>query len=383
MSDKKKALMLASVASMIDQFNLPNIELLNNLGYSVDVAANFTNPGNISEEKATYLKDSLESKGINVIDVPIPRSINLIDIITAYKTIYNRINNEHYNLLHCHSPIGGAIARIASKRERKKGMVVIYTAHGFHFYSGAPLKNWAVFYPIEKWLSKYTDVLITINKEDYSRAKKNFFAKKTIYVPGIGIDAQMLSNYCNKKSIRKEFSVPDETKVLLSVGELNRNKNHEAVIRALAKINTDYVYIIVGKGPLNNYLHDLAKELGIEDKVIITGFRDDVKDFYATADLFVFPSFREGLSVSLMEAMASGLPVICSKIRGNVDLIDEYKGGILFHPNSVHEIEDALERFLSDGGDCKKYGLYNKEKIRDFDCNRVLSIMTNIYQGKV
>ena len=185
---EKKALQLASVASMIDQFNIPNIELLQSLGYSVDVAADFTTPGTITAERAENLKTRLNSMGVRVFDIAIPRSLNPKAIRSAYKQVKALLKKESYKLLHCHSPIGGAIARRAAKGERKKGLRVIYTAHGFHFFDGAPLKNWLVFYPVEKWLSRYTDVLITINEEDYERATKRFKAKQTVYVPGVGVD---------------------------------------------------------------------------------------------------------------------------------------------------------------------------------------------------
>lgn len=174
----KKALQLASVASMIDQFNIPNIKLLRSIGYKVDVVADFTNPGNISIERARELIKQLESMDVRVIDIAVPRSLDPKTVISAYRRVRELVTTEHYNLIHCHSPIGGAIVRLAAKNERKKGTKVIYTAHGFHFYNGAPLKNWILFYPVEKWLSRYTDILITINQEDYKRASGKFYAKK-------------------------------------------------------------------------------------------------------------------------------------------------------------------------------------------------------------
>ena len=171
---KMRALVLASVASMIDQFNLTNIQLLQSIGYQVDVVADFTNPGNITNERAETLKFNLENKGSIVYDIAIPRTLNPRLIFQAYKKIKMLIDEGEYSLLHCHSPIGGAIARFAGREKRKKGLRIIYTAHGFHFYKGAPMKNWIIFYWAEKWLSRYTDVLITINKEDYKRAKENF-----------------------------------------------------------------------------------------------------------------------------------------------------------------------------------------------------------------
>ncbi len=377
MPETKKALMLASVASMIDQFNIPNIKLLQSLGYHVDVVADFTNPGNISSERAKELSKKLEEMGISVIDIPIPRSLNPFALIKAYRLVKSRIFMEHYNLIHCHSPIGGAIARLAARKERKKGTRVIYTAHGFHFYTGAPIKNWVVYYPVEKWLSKYTDTLITINKEDYKRAKEKFECDNVVYVPGIGIDTAKINSVQKDENIRLELGIKENDVLLLSVGELNDNKNHEAVIRALATLTDQVYYVIVGKGSKEKYLRDLATQLRIQNRVFFAGFRKDVLKFYHAADFFVFPSFREGLSVALMEAMASGLPIVCSKIRGNVDLIDE-NGGFFFDPTDYYSIAESIKSEID--ADREEQMKYNLQKIKQFDIKQVEKNMLEIYR---
>lgn len=380
----KKALLLASVASMIDQFNMSNIKLLQSLGYHVDVVADYTNAGNISSERSEELMKRLGKMGAEPIDIPIPRSMNPSAIHNAYKAVNKLISTEHYDLIHCHSPIGGVIARLAAKGERKTGTKVIYTAHGFHFYSGAPLKNWLLFYPAEKYLSKYTDVLITINKEDYKRAQEKFKAKETVYIPGIGVDVDKFGLNHRGDAVRMELGIRNDDVMLLSVGELNENKNHEMVIRALGKMQEEDsrlerpYYIIVGKGDKRERLEQIIKDNGSEDRIKLVGFRDDVADFYDAADAFVFPSFREGLSVSLMEAMASGLPVACSNIRGNIDLIDEH-GGVFFEPANVDSIEEAITKLLYN----KKrnhLGEYNLNKIKAFDIETVEKAMSEVYK---
>lgn len=380
MGDKKRALMLASVASMIDQFNLPNIRLLQSLGYTVDVSADFSNPGNITVDRASDLRKELEAEGVAVFDTPIPRSLSPKRVADAYRQVKRQADNGHYGLVHCHSPIGGALARLAFRKYRKMGTKVIYTAHGFHFYKGAPFKNWLVFYPVERLLSRYTDTLITINKEDYHRAKKEFHAGETVYVPGIGIDTARFANNGGRNKIRGEFGIPEDKTVFLSVGELNANKNHKTAIKALSKIDRDFIYIIVGKGILEEELRETAKKAGIEDKVILAGFRRDVADFYSAADYFVFPSFREGLSVSLMEAMASGLAIVCSRIRGNTDLVDEHDGGFLFDPSSEADLTAAIKDVLA--ADALAIREHNAKKIADFDKKSVEKMMANIYMSK-
>ncbi len=373
----KKALQLASVASMIDQFNIPNIKLMISMGYQVDVVADYTNPGNISKERAKELIKKLKNLGANPIDIPIPRSMNPLKISKAYSMVKKLVVSEHYDIIHCHSPIGGVIARIAAKSERKNGTKVIYTAHGFHFYSGAPLKNWLLFYPIEKMLSRYTDILITINKEDYKRAKQKFNADRIIYLPGIGIDTKKFCKNDNGKKIRDELGLKKSDIVLLSVGELNDNKNHETVIKALSKLETIPQYVIVGRGDKKDYLQKLINDLKLDKYVKLVGFREDVIEFYKAADIFVFPSFREGLSVALMEAMASGLPVLCGKIRGNTDLID-CNGGVFFNPYKEESVKNAIKEILN--MDLFRLKKHNLEKIRKFDIKIVENSMYKIYK---
>ena len=365
----KKALQLASVASMIDQFSIPNIQILQSHGYQVDVVANFTNPGTITRERADKLKRKLADMGVRVYDIAIPRSINMRGILSAYKKVKGLVKQENYSLIHCHSPIGGVVCRAAAKGVRKTGTKVIYTAHGFHFYKGAPIANWLIFYPIEKHFSKFTDVLITINHEDYKRACDKLRAKHTVYVPGVGVDtSKFLPNQDTRKSLRTKLGIDDSQIMLLSVGELNANKNHETVIRAIA--GTDLIYVIVGKGNLSNKLLTIAKENKVDLRLM--GYREDIADFYDAADVYILASKREGLNVSLMEAMAHGLSVTCSRIRGNMDLIDRP----LFSPKDAVEMREAIAEAIEHR---EEYGKRNAEIIKNFDLSIVNDLIDKVY----
>lgn len=387
--EKPKALMIASVASMIDQFNMDNISILLKLGYEVHVAADFVDGGTINQERIENLKTRLLEMGVDVFHVAIPRKITAINkIITAYKEVKDLCDANCYRIVHCHSPIGGVVARMAARDIRKKGTKVIYTAHGFHFYDGAPKKNWLMFYPVEKECSRLTDVLITINKEDYNRAKKAFHAKETIYVPGVGVDTDKFSSGLIDIDLkRNELGVEKNQYMFLSVGELSERKNHEVVIKALSKIETmNYKYFIVGKGELEKYLEDLVKDLGLENKVYLLGYRTDVSELCQAADLFIFPSHQEGLPVDLMEAIACKTNVICSSIRGNVDLVldDAY----LFDEHNVNNVVDCInalvgskkrEIFLEDN---KETVLKNYNHLKKFDLLAVREAMRKIYSEK-
>lgn len=375
---EKRALMLASVASMIDLFNMDNIKILKDLGYKVDVACNFEEGSITSQERVNEFRKELEENGIHTYQLPIPRSVSKVkQIFDSYKLTKKLVEKNKYQIVHCHSPIGGVICRLACRKARKYGTKVIYTAHGFHFYKGASKKAWMIFYPVEKFCSKYTDILITINKEDYNRAKK-FKAQKIEYVPGIGIHTKELQETeVDKAAKRQELGLTEEDFVIMSTGQLSIRKNHEVIIRALAKINEQNVkYLIVGFGELENYLKNLAKELNIEDRIVFAGYRNDVKEILHAVDAFAFPSLQEGLPVSLMEAMAVGLPIVCSNIRGNVDLIENNINGFLYRNDDIEGFAEGINKLVNNSSDMSRNNLM---KIRKFDIAFVGESMKKIY----
>lgn len=380
----KRALVLASVASMIDQFNMPNIHLMKEMGYEVDVATNFLKGSTCSDEKIAALKQTLKEMNVRCFQIDFSRNVLKIgENLKAYKQTKKIINENNYALIHSHSPIGGFLSRIAARNTRDNGTKVIYTAHGFHFYKGAPLMNWLIFYPIERICSRWTDVLVTITNEDYQLAQKKMYAKEVVYVPGVGINTALFApkegdveiNACK----RNELGISKGDTVMLSVGELNKNKNHEIVLRTMAQLDrADLHYVIAGIGDYKEHLEQLAKELGINSQLHLLGFRTDVKELFKMADIFAHPSFREGLSVAVMEAMANGLPVICTDIRGNTDLIEDNKGGYLFKPDVQDTAYKALKNIM-DSSDRRSMGQYNLNKSKLFDIKTVLETMRKIY----
>lgn len=373
--------MLASVASMLDQFNRNNIELLGKLGYQVDIACNFEEGNTSGDEQVLAFRNQMEEDGVETIQIPIPRKISAVGkILKSYRMVKKLVKENHYDIVHCHSPIGGVITRLACRRERKKGLKVIYTAHGFHFFSGAPKKNWIIFYSIEKILARYTDVLITVCREDYERAKRKKLGKEIIYSPGIGIDVDSIKNLTPQKDKREELGISPKDKMILSIGELNVNKNHEVILRAIGNLNrTDVHYVICGRGDLKQHLQDVAEEVGMKERLHLLGFRADAKEWLKAADIFAFPSFREGLPVSLMEAMAAGLPVVCSKIRGNVDLIEKKKGGYMGKPDNSAYFAKAIEQLLLKPELGKRMGTFNQNAIKAFDEEEVEKVMYRVY----
>ena len=320
------------------EFHIPYLKMLKEEGWETAVAArnDYENPINCQIPYCdTYFDIHFERNPFH------PKNAE------AYKQLKKIIDSENYDIVHCHTPVGGVLARIASKDARKNGTKVIYTAHGFHFYDGAPLINWVLYYPIERLLAHYTDVLITINQEDYLRAQ-TFKVKKVYYIPGVGIDLEKFQpNSQARKTIRQELGFQESDFVILSVGELNKNKNQANVLKALASMKesesySKTYYVLCGSGAWERKLKQMAVKLGINAHVRFLGYQTDTPKIYNASDLFVFMSFREGLPVALIEAMACGLPVLCSKIRGNKDLVLENVTG-LFSENDPSTISLKLQ----------------------------------------
>ena len=375
----KKVLFVATVVKThIMEFHIPYLKMFKEMGWETAVAArnDYENPADcVIPYCDTYY------------NIPFERNPLKPGNLKAYKELKHIIDEGEYDIIHCHTPVGAMLTRLAAKQARKQGTKVFYTAHGFHFYKGAPAINWILYYPVEKWLSRYTDVLITINKEDYERAK-TFKAGKVCYVPGVGIDLKKFNvGYVNKEQKRKEIGVSADDFVLLSVGELIPRKNHEVVIRALSvlkqldKLN-HIEYVICGRGAYETDLKKLAEGLDVADHVHFLGYRNDISEICNCADLFVFMSHQEGLPVALMEAMACGLPAVCSNIRGNTDLIEDGVTGLLAN-NTPEEVAESISEMKSDTALRNRVASAALQKIKQFDLSSVEDEMSKIYGGGV
>ena len=376
----KKVLMLAAVPSMIGQFNMENIRLLLDMDYEVHVACNFNDTSVWVKERTKEFKYRLKELEVHYHQIEFCRSPKDVKRITqSYKQMDTLLKMEKFRFVHCHTPVAAAVGRLVCNRNHVK---VIYTAHGFHFYDGAPIKNWLFYYPVEWLCSWWTDVLITINKEDYGRAKRRLHAKKTVYVPGVGVDTEKFKpDAAIREKKRAELGLKETDIMLLSVGELSKRKNHEVVICALHGMkNPDVKYLICGMGELEGCLKKTIKELGLENQVNLLGYRTDISELMQTADIFVFPSLQEGLPVALMEAMASGLPCIVSRIRGNTDLImDE---NCLAGSTDAEEWKRVLENMIMAMKEGKnRYGEENVRQIKKYDISCVNKKMKQIYES--
>ena len=372
-----KVLFVATVVKKhIMEFHLPFLKMFQEHGWQTAVAArnDYDDPADCH---IPFCDDYY--------DIPFERNPFKAGNLTAYKKLKQIIDTGHYDIIHCHTPVGAALARLAAREARKKGTRVIYTAHGFHFYKGAPLINWLIFYSVERWLAHDTDVLITINQEDYQRAQ-HFKAGKVVYVPGVGVDLKKFHvDVTDKADKRKELGLAADDFVLLSVGELIPRKNHQVVLRALGRLQEqgklgNIQYLICGQGAKIDELKALAKSLDIADHVHFLGYRRDIPDICSASDVFMFMSLQEGLPVALMEAMACGLPAVCTSIRGNTDLIENGVTGFLAD-NTPEATAEAIQKMKSDPALRDSLAANALERIKQFDLTQILPAMQKIYRG--
>ena len=369
----KKALIITNTASMVHLFNSVNIGALQNEGYEVHIACNFLNGNTTSKEAIEEYKKEWEAKKIISHHIDFLRSPFSFKSFKIYRQTKELIKSGDFDVIHCHTPIVSAFTRIAARRLKVKAKI-IYTAHGFHFYKGCPLFNWITYYPIEKFLAPKTDLLITMNKEDYERAQKHLKTPKVEFIDGVGINADLIyETPKDRDGIREMLGIPKDQLIMISVGEVNHNKNHKAAIEALSMCKTKNIhYIIAGVG---NYVDEhlaFARLCDVEDRVHFLGFRKDVYEILKASDIFVFPSYREGLSVALTEAMACVLPVVASRIRGNIDLIDEELGGLFCNPADVKGMAMHIDMLAESPELRHKMGLYNYEKSKKYDKNIII-----------
>ena len=347
----KKILYVATVDSHIKNFHIPFLRMMQQEGWETHVATN-------GKEKIPYCDHKHT--------ICMERSPFKLNNLKAIKQMKELLKKEHFDIIHCHTPMGSVVTRIAAKEARKNGTRVIYTAHGFHFYTGAPLINWLLFYPVEKYLAKYTDTLITINKEDYNRAKKKFSKRchDIQYVPGVGIDPKKFDfkmTVKEKHDLRTSLGLKDDDFVMIFPARLDKNKNQGFLIKCmpeLIKENPKIHLLLPGQDELNGKYQEMAKKLNVDKKVHFLGNRDYIPKLLKISDMAVSSSKREGLPINLIEANINGLPLLVSNSRGNRD-IAEKSGGAILNKYRIDEFVLYVKRAVGGGIETKKLSSFN------------------------
>ena len=350
----KKALVVCHMGRHYRKFGHYDIKPLQGLGYEVHFAANF------SLDIDRVKDDSIILHQVDFVRFPFA-----LKNLKAYKQIKNIIRFGDYDLIHCQSPVGGVLTRLALKNVKIKNVKIIYTAHGFHFYRGAPLIYWLLFYPLEKYLSKYTDTLITINKEDYDLAKRKFKKCMDIrYVPGVGINLRkfdFMITKTEKQNLRTSIGLKNDDFVLIYVAELSKRKNQLWLINTVNKLikeDKSIHLLLVGNDAYNQKCQKLIDKLGINTNIHVLGQRNDVSKLLKISNLSVSSSRQEGLPVHVMESFACGLPVVVLNCRGMNDLIIEGKNGYI-----VNDEESFINKV--------RYLKNNKEFIKRISKNNI------------
>lgn len=361
----KKVLFTATVDSHILHFHIPYLKWFKEQGYEVHVATN-------GDKEIPYC--DIKHK------VTFERSPVKLNNLKAIKQLNEIINKEKFDIIHTHTPMGSVVTRLAAIEARKKyNTRVIYTAHGFHFYKGAPILNWLLFYPVEKYLAKYTDTLITINQEDYNLARKKFSkrCRDIQYVPGVGVDENKFNFEMTKEEkhrLRQELGIKDSDFVIIYVAELLKRKNQGMLIKAVKElINDGYTNIkvlLAGSDSENGYYQRMTKDLCIEDNIKFLGYRKDIPRLLKISDLYVSTAKQEGLPVNIIEAMVCNLPIIATDCRGNRDLVEK-----CIDINNYYKLK---ERIIS----IKEYENYISETNIDYyKKDKILNLMKKIYKG--
>lgn len=392
---KDGILLLSTVGGFIPQFELHNVRLLREKGYRVFYGADFTNPMYTGHEK------EMAALGVKQIQLPIKKSPLALEAhLATLRKLIPLVKQEDISCVHCHTPVGGFLGRMLGRHFSTK-LKVIYTAHGFHFYKGAPIQNW-LFYPVEAFLAHYTDALVTVNREDYERARmfRLRCGGKVYQMPGVGICMERLELDDGisplspvKKSDtedagmiwRKEHGIPEDAFHLVTVGELNKNKNQRIILEAIALLckkglQGENLYCsIAGRGPLEEELRQQIRETGLSNRIFLAGYQNNVAPLLKSADVFLFPSRREGLGMAALEAMAVGLPVIAADNRGTREYMRDDVNGYVFQWNDVKGLSAAIEKLWKDPGKRRAMGTAAKETAKRFAKERSAEVMRRVY----
>lgn len=373
----KKILYVATVGGFLPQFQRNDVKIMQEKGYEVHYAANFNVP------IYSFDEEELEKQGIVLHHINIEKSIfKVFKNVKAIKEVKSVIDEEVIDIVHCNNPMGGVAGRVAG-RFSKNRPYVIYTAHGFHFYKGAKVINWLCFYPVERFLARWTDAIICINKEDRKRAatfrlKKNGFVDQ---IHGVGVD---MNRFSARKSlrddVREELGVPKDAFHIVTAAELNDNKNQSTIINAISKCsNINIYYSICGKGPNHDRLLKLIEEKNLKDRVRLLGYRNDMERILQSADVFAFPSVREGLGIAAVEALSCGVPLLAADNRGTREYAVNYRNALVYKPYDVNGFALGIRHLVADTDYLERLADCSRESVSLFNINETDLKMREIY----
>lgn len=372
----KKILIVTSSYFFIKAFLIPHIKSLAECGWLVDVAS-----GSDGGDDLPHINRK--------IDIPIKRTPLNVGNIKAIELLKKEIEQEHYDIVHCHTPIGALVGRLAAAKARKMwGTKVIYTAHGFHFYKGAPLRNWILYFGVEKALSHLTDAITTMNEED-NRAALRYFPhiKHHFTTSGIGFRPERMmpqKGEAECRALRDKLGLNDGDFVCLYIARLEPIKNHRFLLAAIKGIVAqvpNLKLILLGSGELLQHCRDYVNAHGLERNVILAGFHNEVSDFISLAHVCLSTSIQEGLPIGIVEEMYCEKSILASNIRGHKDLIEHGHNGLLYRHNDINDFMHNLLRLYNDPGLRKKLGENASKNLSDYRVENVIVQMKHIYEA--
>jgi glycosyltransferase involved in cell wall biosynthesis len=373
----RKILMVATVPITLSGFFLPFAKHFRAQGWQVDGMA------------CEISKSSDCVAGFDrVWDVQWSRNpLDPRNLLATPQKIRDIVSRERYDIIHVHTPVAAFVTRYALKDLRKQLQVkVIYTAHGFHFYTGGnPLKN-AVFIGLEKLAGGWTDYLVTVNHEDYAATSEQLAIPPACarYIPSaIGVDLNYynlnLVSAADVERVRQEFGISPETPLLLSIAEFTARKCHSDTIRAFAKLDRATVHLaIAGSGPLLESMKQLAVELGVADRIHFLGRRGDIPTLMKAATANILASKQEGLPRCVLESLALELPTIGTKIRGTQDLL-EGGCGILVELGDIEGLAQAMAQILDRPDEAKAMAQRGRERVSAYDLQSIIKLHEDLY----
>ena len=370
----KKILYVTTISKTINAFLVPHIKYLIDEGYKVDAATNITDE--ISQELVDY--------NVEVFQVDFQRNPLSLKNKKAYYEIKKLQSKNKYDIVHVHTPVASFVTRLALRKEKSLNMV--YTCHGFHFYKGSSIFNWIIFYPLEKLAAKWTDRLVTINSEDFEIARK-FKLRNNGQVSkmnGVGIEKEkyVIENF-DKSEYRRKLGLKDDDFVILVLAELNKNKNHIQLIKAMNLLKDKYPNIkaiFAGTGPLEEEIKKQIKENGLEEKISLLGWRNDVKELINLSDVVGLFSQREGLGKCLLEAMICGKSVIATNTRGPRELIQSNQSGYLFAIDDIEATAKSIESIYTDIELRNMFEIKGLDTANKYLLDNVLVQLSNVYK---
>lgn len=354
-------------------FHRPVLSQLRERGYKVTAVANFSAGFRLEEAD-------------EVLDLQFGRNPLSLQNLSALRKMIGLMRKNAFKIVHCHTPVASALTRIAALFSRRPRPIVIYTAHGFHFYPKAPLANWLLWFSMEWLLARITDVIVVINSWDERAAKRLLRAKRVCKIPGMGVDLERFTPSCDelRRAAREFLWLEDSELVILYVAEMIPRKNHAFIIRCLPEILSVFpetVVLFAGDGPLGDFHRRECERLGISENVRFLGFRSDVEILCHAADISISASRHEGLPIGLAEAMAGGLPIVASEDRGHRELVVHGENGFLFAQNDDSAFIGRVLELCADPGLRKRLGARGRDLVAQFSVTASLQALAHVYDA--